>query len=288
MNCGVFVHDVDNTARDRGQGAVPRKSTRMRKIGGEPRKGAQSLRRALAVLRVLAAGRETGLPLSEVVAATGLTRPTAHRIVHVLMEEGIVERNARSKRFAIGQQVPELALARQSRSRLIVAAEPYLAQLSREVGDTVFLTIRTGLDSLCVARWIGTYPIQVLSIEVGARRPLGVSSAGVAILAALPSAEARQIVSRNQVRFGAYRMTPAMALQLIAEARQRGYGIHHIGLVPGTKAISATIRETDGRPIAAITIAAIRSRLGPRREAEVGEILTDTVRSLEKILHGID
>jgi DNA-binding IclR family transcriptional regulator len=267
---------------------VPRKSTRMRKIGGEPRKGAQSLRRALAVLRVLAAGRETGLPLSEVVAATGLTRPTAHRIVHVLMEEGIVERNARSKRFAIGQQVPELALARQSRSRLIVAAEPYLARLSREVGDTVFLTIRTGLDSLCVARWIGTYPIQVLSIEVGARRPLGVSSAGVAILSALPPAEARQIVSRNQVRFGAYRMTPAMALQLIAEARQRGYGIHHIGLVPGTKAISATIGETDGRPIAAITIAAIRSRLGPRREGEVGEILTNTVRSLEKILHGID
>jgi DNA-binding IclR family transcriptional regulator len=274
--------------RDRGQSAVPRKSTRMRKIGGEPRKGAQSLRRALAVLRVLAAGRETGLPLSEVVAATGLTRPTAHRIVHVLMEEGIVERNARSKRFAIGQQVPELALARQSRSRLIVAAEPYLAQLSREVGDTVFLTIRTGLDSLCVARWIGTYPIQVLSIEVGARRPLGVSSAGVAILSALPPAEARQIVSRNQVRFGAYRMTPAMALQLIAEARQRGYGIHHIGLVPGTKAISATIGETDGRPIAAITIAAIRSRLGPRREGEVGEILTNTVRSLEKIMHGID
>ena len=259
----------------------------MRKIGGEPRRGAQSLRRALAVLRVLAAGRETGLPLSEVVAATGLTRPTAHRMVHVLMEEGIVERNARSKRFAIGQQVPELALARQSRSRLIVAAEPYLSQLSREVGDTAVpddphragFAVRGAVDR----------DLSHSGLVHRSRRPTaaGVSSAGVAILAALPSAEARQIISRNQVRFGAYRMTPAMALQLIAEARQRGYGIHHIGLVPGTKAISATIKETDGRPIAAITIAAIRSRLGPRREAEVGEMLTNTVRSLEKILHGI-
>lgn len=265
---------------------MPRKSSKLLKRVDQPRSGAQSLRRALAVLRVLAAGRETGLPLSEVVAATGLTRPTAHRLVHVLMEEGIVERNARSKRFAIGQQVPELALARQSRSRLIVAAEPYLAHLSREVGDTVFLTVRTGLDSLCVARFIGTYPIQVLSIEVGARRPLGVSSAGIAILAALSSAEARQIVNKNLVRFGAYRTTPTMALDQIADARQRGYGIHHIGLVPGTKAISATIRGTDGHPIAAITIAAIRSRLGPRREGEVGEILKATVRLLERILHG--
>jgi DNA-binding IclR family transcriptional regulator len=267
---------------------VPRKSSKISKISkktAQPRSGAQSLRRALAVLRVLAAGRETGLPLSEVVAATGLTRPTAHRLVHVLMEEGIVERSARTKRFAIGQQVPELALARQSRSALIVASEPYLSQLSREVGDTLFLTVRTGLDSLCVGRLIGTYPIQVLSIEVGARRPLGVSSAGIAILAAVSPSEARQIIARNQVRFGAYRTTPANALEQIAAARQRGYGIHHIGLVPGTKAISATIRGLDGGPVAAITIAAIRSRLGPRRESEVGELLMNTAHSIEKVLN---
>ena len=39
---------------------------------GEPRPGAQAIRRALAVLRILAAGRETGLPLNDVVQATGL------------------------------------------------------------------------------------------------------------------------------------------------------------------------------------------------------------------------
>ena len=250
----------------------------------KPRSGAQSLRRALSVLRVVAAGRDAGLPLSEVVQATGLTRPTAHRLVSVLMEEGIIEKRKKSRRYAIGHQVPELALARQSRSALLVTAEPYLSEVSREVGDTAFLTIRTGLDALCVARLIGTYPIQVLSIEVGARRPLGVSSAGIAILAALSPAEARQIVAKNQVRFGSYRTTPAIALDQIAAARRAGYGIHHLGLVPGTKAISATIRQPDGRPLAAITIAAIRSRLGPRREAEVGEILQRTARSIEQAI----
>jgi DNA-binding IclR family transcriptional regulator len=264
---------------------VPPKPRKMPRTASQPRPGAQSLRRALAVLRVLASGRETGLPLSDVVAATGLTRPTAHRLVHVLIEEGIVERRARSKRFAIGQQVPELALARQSRSALIVASEPHLAELSRQVGDTLFLTVRTGLDSLCVARLIGTYPVQVLSIEVGARRPLGVSSAGIAILAAVSPAEARQIIANNEVRFGAYRTTPATALDQIAAARRRGYGIHHIGLVPGTKAVSATIRGIDGRPIAAITIAAIRGRLGPRRESEVGELLKRTAGSIEMVLN---
>ena len=76
----------------------------------------QAIRRALFLLRVLATGGESGLPLKEVVQATRLSRPTVHRIVHVLMEEGLVERHERSGRYAIGTQVPELALARPTRS----------------------------------------------------------------------------------------------------------------------------------------------------------------------------
>ncbi|MEZ0222327.1 MAG: helix-turn-helix domain-containing protein, partial [Tardiphaga sp.] len=48
----------------------------------EPRQGAQAIRRALFLLRVLAAGGESGLPLKDVVQATRLSRPTVHRIVH--------------------------------------------------------------------------------------------------------------------------------------------------------------------------------------------------------------
>jgi Bacterial transcriptional regulator len=86
-----------------------------------------------------------------------------------------------------------------------------------------------------VARRIGTFPIQVLSIEVGARRPLGVSSAGIAILAALPAHEARRIVANNQVRFTGYRTTAARALDQIAATRRRGYCLHQPGLIQGTK-----------------------------------------------------
>jgi DNA-binding IclR family transcriptional regulator len=230
---------------------------------------------------MLAAGREKGVPLAEVVRSAGLTRPTAHRIIQVLIEEGIVERNAKSGGYAIGQQVPELALARQSRSPLLAAAEPFLTDASRQLGDTLFLTVRTGLDALCVARRIGAYPVQILSIEVGARRPLGVSSAGVAILAAMSSHEARKIVLANQVRFAAYRTNASTILNQIAAARRKGYGLRDIGLVPGTKSMSAWIRGPDGDPAAAITISAIRSRLNPRRESEVAEILVKAASSIE-------
>ncbi|MGQ0682885.1 IclR family transcriptional regulator [Bradyrhizobium sp.] len=250
----------------------------------EPRQGAQAIRRALAVLRILAAGRETGLPLADVVQATGLTRPTVHRIVHALIEEGIVERSERTGRYAIGNQVPELALARPSRSPLLAAADAVLRRTSQQVGDTLFLTVRTGNDTLCVDRRIGAYPIKVLSIEVGARRPLGVSSAGVAILAALPAPEARKIVTANEARFVAYRTDSVAVLAQIAAARRRGYNLREVGLVQGTKSISTWIKTIDGRPAAAMTVSAVRARLGPRREQEVAEILLNASREIERAL----
>jgi DNA-binding IclR family transcriptional regulator len=251
---------------------------------GKETAGAQSLRRAIAILRVLAAGREAGLPLSEVVQVTGLTRPTAHRIIHVLIEEGIVERRKRSRRYAIGQQVPELALARKSRSPLLIAAEPHLRRLSKDIGDTLFLAARTGFDTLCVARQIGTFPIQVLSIEIGTRRPLGVSSAGIALLALMREEEARSIILHNEIRFGPYRTTAAASLRQVAAARQRGYCLRDIGLIPGTKAVSVGILDSEDAPAAAITVTAVRTRMGSRRESEVADSLMQAGATIEAAL----
>lgn len=253
----------------------------------EPRQGAQAIRRALAVLRILAAGRGAGVPIAEVVQATGLTRPTVHRIVHVLIEEGVVERNEKSGRYAIGGQVGELALARPSRSPLLQAADGVLKRTSQQVGDTLFLTVRTGNDTLCVDRRIGSYPIQVLSIEIGARRPLGVSSAGVAILAAMPAQEAKRIVVANEVRFVGYRTDVSIVLAQIALARRRGYNLREAGLVQGTKSISTWIKTPDGQPAAAITVSAVRTRLGPRREQEIAEILLQSAQSVEREIRSI-
>lgn len=275
-NCAHFVHNMD-------KGLTVQRSKSTTDSQG-PRQGAQTIRRALSVLRILAAGRENGVPLREVVRSTGLTRPTVHRIVHVLVEEGIVERIEKSDRFAVGRQVPELALARQTRSRLLIAADPHLAKLSAEIGDTVFLTTRTGFDTLCVSRRLGAFPIQILSIEVGARRPLGVSSAGVAMLAGLSAKDVRSILEKNATRFVAYRTTVPVVLEQIADARRRGYNLRDRGLVDGTRSVSSWISGRDGQAVAAVTVSAIRRRLNPRRILEVAETAIQTAKSIERAL----
>ncbi|WP_349630016.1 IclR family transcriptional regulator domain-containing protein [Bradyrhizobium tropiciagri] len=165
----------------------------------------------------------------------------------------------------------------------MVAAEPYLEALSNDIGDTIFLTVRTGNDALCVARKIGTYPIQVLSINIGARRPLGVSSAGIAILTAMSPADARRIARENELRFGPYKVTLKDVEVQISAARRSGYFVRDVGLVRGTRSISAWIKGPAGAE-AAITVSAIRARLGPRREIEVAESVVNSAASIQRAL----
>jgi DNA-binding IclR family transcriptional regulator len=98
----------------------------------------------------------------------------------------------------------------------------------------------------------------------------------------MPAQDARKIVTANGVRFEAYRTDPPAVLAQIAAARRRGYNLREIGLIQGTKSISTWIKAPDGRPVAAITVSAVRNRLGPRREQDVADTLLEAARAIER------
>lgn len=135
--------------------------------------GAQTVRRAMAILRLVACGQERGVRLIDLERMSGLNRPTVHRLLKTLIQEGAVEQDAATRRYLIGPEISLLGLARTRRFPLLTIADPYLAELADQVGDTVFLSVRHGHDSICIGRKTGHHPIQVLSIEVGVRRRWG-------------------------------------------------------------------------------------------------------------------
>jgi hypothetical protein len=92
-------------------------------------------------------------------------------------------------------------------------------------------------------------------------------------------------VAANEVRFAAYRTSAAAVLSQIASAKHRGYNLREVGLVQGTKSLSTWIKTPDGRPAAAITVSAVRARLGPRREQEVTESLLGAALAIEEENH---
>ena len=230
--------------------------------------GAQSVRRALAVLRVLATGQERGVRLIDVASHTGLNRPTVHRILRVLVEEGAVEQDPSTRRYLIGGEVSLLGLARSTRFPIRAIAEPHLRHLSEVLGDTAFLTIRNGPDSICIDRRPGSFPVKVLSIEVGARRPLGVGVSGLVLLAALPPEEAEKIVRQNARRLHELQIDTDDLLARSRHAGVQGFAYAKVGVVPGSRAVAVPVLA-NGRTVAGLAIATITERLPETRVALV-------------------
>lgn len=246
--------------------------------------GAQTIHRAFAVLRLLANAGAGGMRLTEIAQDLDLSAPTAYRILRVLMEEGAVERLPAGRRYVVGAEVALLGLSTRARLGLQIIAAPILEGLCQEVGDAVFLTVRSGYDSVCADRKIGTYPVQVLSIGVGSRRPLGVSVGGMAILTALPPAKATAILKANVARLESYRVSLEALMERLSTSRERGYVYADPAIVRSTRALAVPVLDQAGNPVAAISTIAIRQRLPAQRIPRIASLFRAAAADLSRAL----
>lgn len=255
---------------------------------GEPQgpgagsQGVQSVRRALAVLRLVATGQEQGVRLTDIATMSGLSRPTVHRLLRVLMEETAVEQDATTRRYLVGHELALLGLARTDRFPLRAIAAPYLQALADEIGDTVFLSMRHGADSVCIARHLGNHPIQVLSINLGVRRPLGASVSGIVLLAALDAGAAEQLTRANATRLTLQQRGVDDVLRLVRAARSAGHAYASHGVMPGTAALAIPVEDAQGDVLAAISIAALADRLERKRVPAVLERMQRQARLITR------
>ena len=249
--------------------------------------GTQSIDRAVQLLKNVATHNSAGLTLAQAARESGLKVPTVHRILASLCEHGLIAQKGPGKEYFLGQLAYELGLAANCQFNVRELAGPVLARLSRITADTVFLTTRSGPDSVVLDRKEGSYPIKVLTQMVGERRPLGSTVAGVALLAALPPQEAEDVIRKNQPRLNRYGMlSEAVLRRMLERARALGYALNDGDVLPEVCGIGVAIPSRLGTPYAALSVVALKQRLtGPRRD-EVAALLAAEAGKLSDTLAG--
>ncbi|ALG74817.1 acetyl-CoA synthetase [Azospirillum thiophilum] len=70
--------------------------------------GTQSLERAIALLRAVAAAGTGGARLADLMTGVGLSKATAHRLLTALARDGLVDQDARSRRYHLGPDLVAL------------------------------------------------------------------------------------------------------------------------------------------------------------------------------------
>jgi DNA-binding IclR family transcriptional regulator len=249
-------------------------------------RGTQSIDRTVGVLKQVVAHGSHGLTVAELVTLCSLERPTVHRIVQALERQGLLTRPAGSKRYVLGDYCRQMAAAFADRADLRTVCEPVLRAVSEETGNSAFLIGRVGYESICLARVVGAYPVQVLTVNVGARNPLGVGAGGLAILSTLPLADQNECLRANAKRLAGYgSLTESMLRALIRATQRRGHAVigHHAA--PGVIGIGVVMRNASGNALGAITTSSIDSRM-TREHQQIAA--SSIAKNIERIQSSLD
>ena len=248
--------------------------------------GTQTVSRAISILRAIATKHSTGLRLVDIARITGLSSPTVLRILNTLINEGMVSRRNGSHCYLLGALVFELGLAAAHNFNLREICRPALQRLAERTGDTSFLFVRNGNDSVCLDRVQGTFPIQTPLVPIGSRQPLGVNAGGLALLSSLSDSDAKAVINDVATRLDAYNnFDRNELLRLRAQARKQGYALIGNKAVPGVTAIGLPIYSRNGDvAIGAVTIATTSSRMNEGRITQMLPHLRNTAEEISGLL----
>jgi len=248
--------------------------------------GAQSIGRALALLRLLGESAKSGASLSELVSRSGLVKPTCRRILLALMEAGLVEQETPSRRYFLGPEIYVLGIIAAERYGIDRHALDCVNRLAQKTGDAAFLQVRRGNFVVCLAREDGPYPIRSHVLAAGDRHPLGAGAGPLAVLAALDDDEVGAALTANaRLLETSYTALPLPLIRdLVRETRAKGYSMNRGLLFPGSWGMGMAIRGASGRIEGCLSLASIESRMQPDREAQLAAWLGAEVRLVEQRL----
>lgn len=228
--------------------------------------------------------RNPTLSLTQLAATAGLDRSATQRFAHTLQSLGYLRKDARSKRFSLAPRMLDLAHRFMTTEPLLAVARPYLLHLGRETQETVNLSVRDGTDVLFITRILGRHVLNV-DVTIGSRHPVYCTSPGIAMLAAMPPQEAQAILRASDRRA----VTPATVWQMepllekIALTARRGFATTVEEIYVGDIAVAAAIRDGRGRPLGAINVAALRSRVTPEEvEQRFGPMVMEAAQSISQ------
>ena len=203
--------------------------------------GVGVLDKAMTVLTVVEAEPRS---LTELVTASGLSRPTAHRLAVALEQHGLLRRDE-DGRFCLGLRLIGLGHEAAEAVPLWAAARPALAWLHEQTGESVQLFVRDGEARVCVESIESPRELRTI-VPVGARLPLSAGSAGKVLTG-----------------------TAGAWVQSVGEREE------------GVASVSAPVHDRRGRVVAALSVSGPIQRLTRKPGHKYGDLVAQAAQQVE-------
>ncbi|MGB3682981.1 MAG: IclR family transcriptional regulator [Rubrobacteraceae bacterium] len=216
--------------------------------------GVGVLDKSVGILALLAEDGPTGL--AGVVEATGIPRPTAHRLLAALEAHHLVARD--DGRYRLGLRLLGWGEKAAAGTDLVEVARPVLESLRDETGESVQLYVREGNRRVCVAAVERAGGGLRDMVPVGAVLPLEQGSGGTVLLAWSDGRDAAEF----------------------EEVRGRGWAESVAEREPGVASVSGPVFGPGKELLAAVCVSGPVSRLGESPGGRLAGMVAEAARRI--------
>ncbi|MGE2817170.1 IclR family transcriptional regulator [Mycobacterium heidelbergense] len=238
--------------------------------------GIQVIARAAEMLRLLQA-HPGGLSQAEIGERLGMARSTVSRILNALDDEGLVASRVARGRYRLGPEIARMAAT--VRLGVVMDVHPFMEELSRELEETVDLSILDGDRATFVDQVVSPHRLRAIS-AVGESFPLHCCANGKALLANLSADEQARAVPSRMARLTDNTITTAAALRKELERiRAEGIAYDREEQTEGICAVGAVLTRVPEQMVA-ISVPVPAQRFY-RREEELARTLRAWVRKVD-------
>ena len=221
----------------------------------------KSLRRSLAVLKCFKP-EETELTGAHIAHKLGIHRTTAYRILAVLGDEGLIQRDYKTNNYMIGPELFLLGSLYLNTMDVTRAADPVIKTMNELTNEAVSVAILDRGNVVIVMKEESRYAFRY-AVHVGSMVPAYASAMGKTLLSELDEEALDNLYPNEKLTLGTEKAVKSKTelKKELQEIKEEGISFNHEGSFEELEGIASKIQNASGTNVAAVAITAPVFRL---------------------------
>ena len=239
--------------------------------------------RLFSLLEVIAS-KDQLFSLQALVEATGLPKPTLHRMLQQLEGAGLLQREGDGRHYSTATRLRRLAENLLLNDSHHGARHAVLRRLVEEIGESCNITALSGGEVVYLDRVETAAPLRFY-LHPGSRVPAHCSASGKMFLAQMSATQRQRLLAHAPLeRYTAKTLTDLDQLELeIKRVRRNGFALDDEEFLPGLLCAAVPVPAGAGRSNLCIAVQAPIIRLGPAKARQLLPALQRAALALSQI-----
>jgi IclR family KDG regulon transcriptional repressor len=240
--------------------------------------------KALNILEVVLQNEE-GVTLVELAKLTGQNVSTVHRICSRLVNRGYLYQKEKGEQYSLGLKLLQFNNVANSKVNIKEEAYPFLKKLSKEISETVIMSVLEGAEPTRILQIVANKPLLVAP-GFSLKSPLHCTSEGKIFLASMPDYKIDYLIQLCGLNaFTKYTITDLKKLKrVINKVRREGVAFDDEEYVKDLRSGAAGIMGEDSKLVATIAFLAPSTSVSSLKMKELGQIVKNYALDISRAL----